>query len=62
MLFPLQPTSCLTVSGGGGFMTKNPLSRHYRDVRALSFMFPQSTETVQYIGAVALGLEPKLDL
>jgi alkylation response protein AidB-like acyl-CoA dehydrogenase len=53
---------CLSVSGGSGYLSKSPLSRHYRDVRALSFMFPQSTETLQYIGMVALGLEPKLDL
>ena len=53
---------CLSVSGGSGYLAKSPLSRHYRDVRALSFMFPQASETVQYIGMVALGLEPKLDL
>ena len=53
---------CLSVSGGSGYLSKSPQSRHNRDVRALSFMFPQATETVQYIGLVALGLEPKLDL
>lgn len=52
----------LTISGGGGYMSKSPLSRHYRDVRALGFMFPQSTETLQTIGMVALGMEPELDL
>jgi alkylation response protein AidB-like acyl-CoA dehydrogenase len=53
---------CLTVSGGSGYLSRSPLSRHYRDVRALAFMFPQASETVQYIGAVALGREPELDL
>jgi alkylation response protein AidB-like acyl-CoA dehydrogenase len=53
---------CLTVSGGSGYLSKSPLGRHYRDVRALAFMYPQATETVQYIGAVALGIEPDLDL
>jgi alkylation response protein AidB-like acyl-CoA dehydrogenase len=53
---------CLTVSGGGGYLARSPLARHYRDVRALPFMFPQATETLQYIGMIALGREPKLDL
>jgi alkylation response protein AidB-like acyl-CoA dehydrogenase len=53
---------CLAVSGGGGYLASSPLARHYRDVRALPFMFPQATETLQYIGMVALGREPALDL
>jgi alkylation response protein AidB-like acyl-CoA dehydrogenase len=53
---------CLTVSGGSGYLARSPLARHYRDVRALPFMFPQATETLQYIGMVALGLKPDLDL
>lgn len=53
---------CLTVSGGAGYLTKSPLARHCREVRALSFMFPQATETLQYVGQVALGIDPKPDI
>lgn len=48
--------------GGSSYMSGHPLARHWRDVRAGSFMQPFTpVEAYRYIASIALGLPPALD-
>ena len=50
---------CMTVAGGASYMSKNPLSRLYRDVRAGMYMQPFSPiEGYEYLGKTAVGEYP----
>jgi alkylation response protein AidB-like acyl-CoA dehydrogenase len=51
----------LALSGGAGYLNGSPLARAYRDVRATAFMHPLgANRAYDYLGALALGLEPTL--
>jgi alkylation response protein AidB-like acyl-CoA dehydrogenase len=51
----------LALSGGAGYMTRHPLSRAYRDVRAGAFMHPLgANRAYDLLGELALGMEPTL--
>ena len=51
----------LSLSGGAGYLNRDPLSRAYRDVRASDFMQPLSTtRAYDFLGQLALGLQPSL--
>lgn len=50
----------LALSGGAGFMARNPLAKAWRDARAGAFMHPLgANRAYDFIARVALGAEPR---
>ena len=51
----------LALTGGAGYLSRHPLSRAYRDVRAGAFMHPLgANRAFDLLADVALGREPSL--
>lgn len=48
----------MQLTSGSGYVATTDMARYYRDVRAVPFMAPQATDSLLYIGQVALGFEP----
>jgi alkylation response protein AidB-like acyl-CoA dehydrogenase len=52
-------SKAMDLAGGGGYLSSNPLTRLYRDVRAGPFMPPHAaTDIRRYVGQVALERYP----
>jgi alkylation response protein AidB-like acyl-CoA dehydrogenase len=51
----------LALSGGAGYLNRNPLSRAYRDVRAIAFMHPLgANRAYTFLARHAVGLAPAI--